>query len=205
MEPVIASLAFMKNNAPNSLKFGRGVFQGLTGNTGFGTLPTGSLTALDGSLTGLETAISNVPTGGSAEIAIQEQQRVAVNQKLHKLAIFCQENCNNDPAVFLTSGFLQASTNHGSTPLPKCIIRKISNGASTQLIAEAEPMDNAVSWEARWWVGNNPPQHADCLKPKRKMTIINLPSGQIINLQMRAHGGSEGFSDWSDPVSHMCM
>jgi hypothetical protein len=37
------------------------------------------------------------------------------------------------------------------------------------------------------------------------MTIIALPSGQMINIQMRAHGGSAGFSDWSDPVAHMCM
>jgi hypothetical protein len=37
------------------------------------------------------------------------------------------------------------------------------------------------------------------------MTIIALPSGQMINIQMRAHGGSAGFSDWSDTVQHMCM
>jgi hypothetical protein len=205
MEPVIASLAFMKNNAPDTLKHGRGVFQGLTGNTGFGTLPPGALTTLDGSLTSLETAIGKTATGGTAETEIQEQQRVGVNQQLHKLAIHCQENCNNDPAVFATSGFTQAKIGGPSTPLPKCSIRTVTNGASTQLIVEAETMANARSWEARWWVGTNPPQHADCLKPNRKMTIINLPSGQMINIQMRAHGGSTGFSDWSDTVQHMAM
>ncbi len=39
MAPLTASLAFMKNNAANTLTFGRGVFQDLTGNPGFATLP----------------------------------------------------------------------------------------------------------------------------------------------------------------------
>jgi hypothetical protein len=174
-------------------------------NTGFGTLPAGALALLGTSIDNLEVAIGNFQTGGSTETAIQEQQRVLVNQQLHKLAIFCQENCNNDPAVFLTSGFLLAKTGGTSSPLGKCVLRTVTNGASTQLIVEAEPMANAKGWEARWWVGSNPPQHAECLKPTRKMTIINLPPGQIINVQMRAQGGSTGFSDWSDTVQHMCM
>ena len=205
MAPLTASLAFMKNNAANTLTFGRGVFQDLTGNPGFATLPATWLPQLASNLTDLETASANYLTGGTTETAIQEQKRLAVNQLLHKIAIFCQENCNNDEAVFLSSGFLLASTNHGSSPLPKCILETLTNGATGQLIASAEPMDNAKSWEARWWVGVNPPQHAECLKPKRIMTIISLPSGQIINVQMRAHGGSTGFSDWSDTVQHMCM
>jgi len=205
MDPVIASLEFMKYGASGTLTFGRGVSLGLTGNTGFGTLPAGALTALDTGLTELETAIGNVPTGGQTETAIQEQKRVAVNQRLHKLAIFCQENCNNDSTIFLTSGFKLAKVGGPSTPLPKCVLRMLTNGATGQLIAEAETMTNARSWEARWWVGTNPPQHANCLKPNRKMTIIDLPPGQVINVQMRAHGGSTGFSDWSDPVAHMCM
>jgi hypothetical protein len=195
----------MRNNAPISLGFARGVFQGLTGNTAFGTLPAGALTLLGTSIDELEVAIGNVQTGGSTETAIQEQKRLAVNQQLHKLAIFCQENCNDDPAVFKTSGFLLASTSHTSSPLPKCVLRTVTNGATTQLIAEAEPMDNATGWEARTWVGNNPPQHAECLKPTRKMTIINQIPGTLVNVQMRAQGGSTGFSDWSDPVQHMCM
>ena len=205
MSQVIASLTFMSNNAPNTLKFGRGVFQGLTDNTAFGPLSAGALTLLGTTIDDLEVAIGNIATGGPAETAIQAKKCLLVNQQLHKLAIFCQENCNNDPTVFLTSGFSLASTSHTSSPLPKCVLRTVTNGASTQLIAEAEPMTNATGWEARTWVGNNPPQHADCLKPTRKMTIINQVPGTLVNVQMRAQGGSTGFSDWSDPVQHMCM
>jgi len=205
MNQIVASLAFMKCNATNTLKFACGVRTGLTGNTGFGTLPAGALALLNTTIGNLETAIANKQTGGTVETGIQKAQRLLVLSQLHKLAIFCQENCNNDPTIFLTSGFDLANTNRSSSELPKCSIRTVKNGASTQLIVEAVPMKNARSWEARWWVGNNPPQHADCLKPTRKMTIIALPSGQMINIQMRAHGGSAGFSDWSDPVAHMCM
>ncbi len=195
----------MKNNASKTLANARGVFIGLTGNTGFGTLPADALTLLDTSIDKLEEDIGNTQTGGTPETAIQEAQRVLVNNQLHKLAIFCQENCNNDPTVFLTSGFKLAHTTNTHSPLPKCVINSVTNGATTQLVVVAAPMANASGWEAQVWVGNNPPHHADCLKPTRKMTIINQVPGTLVNVQMRAQGGSTGFSDWSDPVTHMCM
>jgi hypothetical protein len=205
MSQVIASLKFMKYNASKTLANARGVFIGLTGNTGFGTLPAGALALLDTSIDKLEEDIGNTQTGGLAETAIQEAQRVLVNNQLHKLAIFCQENCNNDPTVFLTSGFKLAHTTNTHSPLPKCVIQSVTNGASTQLVVVAAPMTNATGWEAQVWVGTNPPKHADCLKPTRKMTLINLTPGTLVNIQMRALGGSTGFSDWSDVVQHMCM
>jgi hypothetical protein len=205
MSQVIASLKFMKYNASKTLANARGVFIGLSGNTGFGTLPAGALALLDTSIDKLEEDIGNTKTGGSAETAIQEAQRVLVNNQLHKLAIFCQENCNNDPTVFLTSGFKLAHTTHTHSPLPKCVINSVANGSTTQLIVEAAPMANAKSWEAQIWTGTNPPQYAERLKPTRKMTLINLIPGTLYHIQMRALGGTTGFSDWSDPVSHMCM
>ena len=39
----------------------------------------------------------------------------------------------------------------------------------------------------------------------RNVVIPGLTPGIIYTLIGRAVGGSTGYSDWSDPVSHMCM
>lgn len=204
MAIIIALLNFMRFNAADMLAKGRVVFAALTGNTAFGTLPV-ALTVLDTACDDLETAIANQPAGGPSATALQEEKRLAVGNILHRLAIHCQENCNGDPAVFLTSGFDPAQTSGPSSPLPRCAIRSINNGATTQLVAEAEPMDNATGWEAQISVDGGPFVHAENLGAKRKMTLINLVPGKLYMVRMRAQGGSTGYSDWSDPVQHMCM
>jgi hypothetical protein len=35
--------------------------------------------------------------------------------------------------------------------------------------------------------------------------VAGLIPGSIYSMQVRAVGGSTGYSDWSDPVSHMVM
>ena len=39
----------------------------------------------------------------------------------------------------------------------------------------------------------------------RSMPLNGLTPGATYTIQARAIGGSTGYSDWSDPVSHMCM
>jgi hypothetical protein len=39
----------------------------------------------------------------------------------------------------------------------------------------------------------------------RRIVVGNLTPGTTYNLSARAVGGSEGSSEWSDPVSHMAI
>jgi hypothetical protein len=39
----------------------------------------------------------------------------------------------------------------------------------------------------------------------RKITLPGLTPGQVYSVQSRAIGGSTGYSDWSDPISHMVI
>ncbi len=39
----------------------------------------------------------------------------------------------------------------------------------------------------------------------RSMPLNGFTPGATYTIQARAIGGSTGYSDWSDPVSHMCM
>jgi hypothetical protein len=39
----------------------------------------------------------------------------------------------------------------------------------------------------------------------RSITVDGRIPGTVYDVQARAIGGSTGYSDWSDPVSHMAM
>jgi hypothetical protein len=47
-----------------------------------------------------------------------------------------------------------------------------------------------------WQVGGTSTQ-------ARKIVVTNLTLGTNYTFKVRAIGGSTGYSDWSDPVSHM--
>ena len=50
-----------------------------------------------------------------------------------------------------------------------------------------------------------PWQSGGLFTDSRAMVFNTLTPGTTYNVQVRAIGGSTGYSDWSDPVSHMSM
>ena len=53
--------------------------------------------------------------------------------------------------------------------------------------------------------GPNGWQAAGVFTQARRVVLENLTPGTSYTLQARAIGGSTGYSDWSDPVSHMAL
>jgi chitodextrinase len=49
-----------------------------------------------------------------------------------------------------------------------------------------------------------PWQTAGLFTNSRSMTVAGLVPGTTYSFQVRAVGGSTGYSDWSNPVSRMC-
>jgi len=52
-------------------------------------------------------------------------------------------------------------------------------------------------------VGAQPWQNAGVYTKARGMVLADLTPGATYEVQVRAVGGTTGYSDWSDPVSHM--
>ena len=128
---------------------------------------------------------------------------------LRKLAHYVQDNCGNDLAVFLSSGFLAAATNRARSPLAKPSILSVDYGNTTQLVVKVSPVVRAKCYEVRLaslGAGGTPSpwQNAGLFTNSRSMTINNLTPGTTYAFQVRAVGGSTGYTDWSDPVAHMC-
>ena len=116
-----------------------------------------------------------------------------------------QGTADNDLTVLLSSGFLAASTNRTQSPLETPSIVKILNEASTQLVLRVTPITNARAYEIRYYTTPGAWQSGGISTQARHIVVESLTPGTTYTLSVRAVGGSTGHSDWSDPVSHMCM
>ena len=121
-----------------------------------------------------------------------------------------QDKCGNDLATLLSSGFEAVSTSRASTPLDAPTIRDILNGNTGQLILRATPIANTKCYEVRFapiGAGGAPGpwQSGGLFTNSRSMPTNALTPGTNYSFQVRAVGGSTGYSDWSDPVSHMSL
>ncbi|MGH7990730.1 MAG: fibronectin type III domain-containing protein, partial [Limisphaerales bacterium] len=96
------------------------------------------------------------------------------------------------------------STNTAQSPLDKPSIAQITNEISGSLSVRVKGVANARAYEAQTknGAGWTP---AGTFTQARNMVLPGLTPGQVYSVQVRAVGGSTGYSDWSDPVSHMAM
>ena len=166
--------------------------------------------ALQAALTAFSAAIAAQAQGGTAATADKNDKREALIALLRLLAGYVQENCGNNLATLLLSGFEAVSTNRTSVPLEKPIIQGITNGHSGQLLVKAKRPANARIFEMRYaLVGPGgtlgPLQSGGLFTNSRAMALSGLTPGGLYQVQVRAIGGSTGYSDWSDPVQHMSL
>jgi len=99
------------------------------------------------------------------------------------------------------SGMRQSEIKRGASPI---------SGDSTELVLKVTPIVHAKCYEVRSAAvceGNTPGpwQTAGLFTNSRSMTIDGLTAGTTYMFQVRAVGGSTRYSDWSNPVSRMCV
>ena len=113
-------------------------------------------------------------------------------------------------ATLLSSGFHAVSMNRAHSALPAPVITGILNGTSGQLLPQIAPIANANGYEARYvaiGAGGTPgpSQAGGVFSNTRDLAVNGLTPGTAYAIQVRAHGGSTQYSDWSDSVQHMCL
>ena len=185
------------------------VLDNLYGNAPFPTPPV-TQPALQAALADFTAAIAAQAQGGTAATAEKNNQRDALVALLRQLAGYVQERCGNDLSILLASGFDAVSTNRASVPLAAPAIRAILNGNSGQLLTTVGPIANAKCYEGRYAAigatgAPGPWQSAGLFTNSRSMPVNGLTPGTMYTFQFRAIGGSTGYSDWSDPSSHMSL
>ena len=198
----------MRQSADQLVTTAGAVITGLTNNPSF-PAPTVDLKAVQAAADDLNAALAAQPHGGAAATAEKKNKREVLIALLRKLAHYVEDNCGNDFAVLLSSGFQAAATNRDRSPLANPSILSVDFGNSTELVLKVTPIARAKCYELRsaaLGAGNVPGswQSAGLFTNSRSITMAGLIPGTTYLFQVRAVGGSAGYSDWSNPVSRMC-
>lgn len=185
------------------------VLAGLYGNAAYTTPPV-TQAALQTAMTDFTAAIAAAKQGGPPQTADKNSRREALTALLRRLASYVQDNCNNDLATLLSSGFAAASFNHAPTPMTAPTILDLRPGVSGQLIVRVTPVANARNYEMRYaLIGTGgtpgPWQDGGLCTDSRAIQASGLTPGSTYQFQVRAIGSGSSVGDWSDPVSHMSL
>jgi Fibronectin type III domain len=199
---------FMRLSAEQLITMAGAVITGLTGNPAFPS-PTVDLKAVQTAVDDLNAALAAQAHGGTAATAEKNNKQEALIGLMRKLKHYVEDNCGNDPAVLMSSGFQAAVSTRTRSPLANPSILDISRGNSVELVLRVTPIAHAKCYEVRSaavGAGNAPGpwETAGLFTNSRSMSITGLTPGTTYVFQVRAVGGSTGYSDWSNPVSQMC-
>jgi len=197
-----------KQSAEQIVIMADAVITGFTNNPAF-PAPTVDLKTLQTAADALKAALAAQAHGGAAATADKNNKQEDLIVLLRKLKHYVEDNCGNDAAVLLTSGFQAAATTRDRAPLANPSILSVDPGNSTELVLKATRIARAKCYEARaaaMGAGNvqGPWQAAGLFTGSRSMTVTGLVPGTTYVFQVRAVGGATGYSGWSNPVSRMC-
>jgi hypothetical protein len=118
---------FRLQSAEQLVTTGCAIIKGLTGNADF-PAPTVDLKAVQAAVDDLSAALATQAHGGAAATAEKNNKRAALVALLRKLKHYVEDNCGNDLAVLLSSGFQAASTTRNRSPLANPSILSVDLG-----------------------------------------------------------------------------
>jgi hypothetical protein len=197
---------FDNQSADQLITAGGVVLAGLTNNPAFPSPPV-DLQTLQSAVDGLNAALAAQAHAGLAATAEKNSKQAALTALLRKLQRYVEDNCGDDVTVLLSSGFQAAADTHVRGPLenPAIVSVDYRNG---ELVLKVAPVRRAKCYEVRMASLDansvlGPLQPAGLFTNSRSMTISGLTPGMTYMFQVRAIGGSTGYSDWSNPVSRI--
>jgi hypothetical protein len=198
------SLGFARLSDAELVTFTESLVTHMTGNAAFPT-PLVPLASITTALNTFTTALADSAQGGKPATAVKNAAREVLLALLRQEAAYVQSLAGDDLPVLLSSGFEAVSTTRTQIPLPKPVVDDIANNMSTQLAMRLKPVPTARAYEVRMSYGTNGWQSVGVFTQARQIVVENLTPGTTYTLQARAVGGTTGYSDWSDPVSHMAL
>jgi hypothetical protein len=195
-------------SAEQLVAFCGGIIKGLTGNPAYPNPPI-DMKTLQAAVDDLNAAIAAQAHGGKAATAEKKNKQESLIPILRILKHYVEDNCGNDPAVLLSSGFQTGQYTRNRLPLANPSILSIDTGNSGELVLKLTPIARARCYEVRIasvGAGSAPGpwQAAGMFTAARSMKVSDLIPGTTYVCQARAIGGATGYSDWSNPVSRMC-
>ena len=130
----------------------------------------------------LNAALAAMAHGGMAATAEKNNKQEVLIALLRKLKHYVEDNCKNDLAVLLSSGFQAASSNRNRSPLANPAILSVDFGNSAELVLKVTPIARAKCYEVRSAAAGvngvpGPGKQPDCSPTRESMTISGLVPG----------------------------
>jgi hypothetical protein len=204
-----ALLDFMKM-APDALRnFAHVIYSGMNGSPVYPNPPI-SMDAFAAQLETFSSLVVEAMDGSRKAIAARDSEGHELRIMLLQLAKYVELASNGDMAAFLLSGFHPASNVRTQTPPISYSIRNIRFGKNSgELDFRFMAVIGAHSYEIRWAECNADGTPGEWTvkafgKTKGYFTIQGLKPGTVYLFQVHALIDAV-FTDWSDPVSHMCV
>jgi hypothetical protein len=225
---VHAVMGFDKLADPTLLLLANGVLKALTGNAAFPT-PTISLATFATDVTTFSNAATAALDGGKNAKSARDKAKKVLVTDLKQLAMYAQSNCNEEIAIFNTSGFTAKAKSSTSGPVGVPAIKSLDYGTVPgQILVSIKSTLGAKSYNLRFGqmpaasaTGSSstsptapsaglPPSAAPAVwtfvqvgSIKKAFPLNNLVSGTVYAVQVQALG-MEGLSAWSDSSTIMC-
>ncbi len=204
MKILKVALGFNRMTDGDLSAFGGNVINCMTGNAAF-VKPPVALADMGKLLAAFNDAIAAAMDGGVSLTVAKNAAREALLAALRKLAAYVQMVADHDEVLLRTSGFSPINLSRAQTKLDVPLIVSVANEGTAKLSLRLKRVANAKSYEVRANNGAAVPAASLISTQARRVIVGNLTPGTIYHLQVRAIGGSEGYSEWSDPVSHMAI
>jgi hypothetical protein len=166
---------------------------------------TANVTAVGTAQVNYHASLAAAKGNGRAATADKEAKRAILEGTLRTLALSIQAIPGLTSVNAELSGFdVIVSGPHPPVDVDVPVILGVTNPASTKLGIQLEGVYGAKAYEFRAIVGSNPPVLLGTFPSTRGIVLENLVPGTLYVLQVRAVFGYNRFSEWSEPVSHMC-
>jgi hypothetical protein len=163
--------------------------------------PIGNLTTAQGNF---HTSLAATTQGGTAATADKNAKRTILLNLLRQLAKYVEDLPGLTLTNALLSGFnASVSGVHTAVSLTVPVILGISNVGTGQLGIKLQGSAGATGYEFRVTVGAGAPVHAGNFSSTRNIVLTGLVTGANYAVQVRAMGGNNQISPWSDPVNHV--
>jgi hypothetical protein len=175
---------------------------GLTNNPYFPNLPV-SLADLSAANDAYYDAYVKSMGKGTIPTAVKNAARCELISVLRDEAHYIQSVAKNNLTALLSSGFTAIDRNTAQSRLPKPFIKAVLNQSSGELWLRLKRVPNARNYQVQLKVGDGEWTDAGIYSKARKIVLTGLMPGTVYMVQVRALGGSTGYSDWSMAATKM--
>jgi len=205
VKKIKAKLGFHRVPDTEVLKAGNTAYTGLLNNPAFPNTPV-PLATFRQDLDSFSALIVDAEDGGKKSKSAKNKQRTEVIRVYTLLGHYVEATCNNDPAVFNTSGFTVVSnTKTPPQPLAPAKFSSIDRGPNSgQIVVKVERQNGAIAYDMHYALegtgGVLGPWTLMTLTSSKKVTISGLTPAGTYQFQVRALG-KLGYTDWSPSMT----